>query len=69
MELTSAFNGVVKIGSIAVLIVYLLFAGVVVRQINLMVKTFNTSYESQIKLLGWIHLGVTILVLFVAVIL
>jgi len=50
------------------MLVYLVFAGVVVRQIDLMVSTFNTPYEGKIKLLGWIHLGVSIVVLLLALV-
>ena len=69
MEISSAFDLVIKYGSVAVMLVYLLFAGVVVRQVNLMVKTFNTPHEEKIKFLGWTHMGIAILVLVLAILL
>jgi len=59
----------VKFGGIAILLVYLVFAIVVVRQIGLMVQTFNTVHEKKIRMLGWFHLGISIIVLMLAIIL
>lgn len=39
---------------------YLVFAGVVMRQISVMKKTLITPLEPEIAILGWIHLGLTI---------
>lgn len=66
MDLTDLFNIVIKFGSIAIMIVYVIFAFVVVRQIKLMVQTFSTAFDSKLTMLSWIHLGVAILVLILA---
>lgn len=44
-------------------VLYLLFAILVTRQINIMSKTIKTTAVPQIRLLGWIHLLVSLLVL------
>ena len=70
MEIISfgnAFNMVVKVGSTVVLLLYVVFAAVVIRQIKLMVNTLTTEYDSQLKLLAWIHLGVAVGLLIVAI--
>ena len=41
MDLSDLINVVIKIGSIAVMMVYVVFAFVVIKQIKLMVKTFS----------------------------
>lgn len=69
MQFGDASNTVVKFGIIAVMLLYLVFAVMVVRQINLMVRTFNTPFERNIKLIGWIHLGAAVGVLVLALVL
>ena len=68
MDFGSAFNLIIKFGSLTLLLVYLVFAVLVVRQIDLMVRTFSTPYEGRIRWLGWIHLGLSVGVLLLAVI-
>lgn len=45
-------------------IIYIIFAVVVVRQIAVMKKTLITPVSSFISLLGYIHLALSVLVLF-----
>jgi hypothetical protein len=65
----NALDIVVKFGSIALLALYVLFSVVVIRQINLMVKTLTTEHDAALKTLAWVHLGVTVLLLLIAIIL
>lgn len=67
--LTNAFDVIVKLGSIGVLLVYSVFAVMIVRQIKLMVQSISTPYEGVLTSAGWIHLGVSIVLLLVAIVL
>lgn len=58
--------GIAKFFAIFALILYIVFALVVVRQIRLMTDTLEVGFESPIKLLGYLHLGVAILVLVIS---
>jgi hypothetical protein len=58
----------VKILSLILLGMYLIFSLVVVRQVKLMTSTLSLGFESQIKLLSFIHLAFAILVFLVALI-
>lgn len=46
----------VKILILLGLVLYLAFAGIVLRQVNLMTKTLNGQFNLPIKLIAWIHL-------------
>lgn len=50
------------------LLIYLAFAVIVVRQVNLMTQTLNGTFEASLKLISWIHLGVTISIFLLALI-
>lgn len=56
----SLWDLVIKFGSIALLLVYMIFAVVITRQINLMVGTFYTPFKQRVVLLGWVHLGLAV---------
>ncbi len=43
-------------------LIYVLFAGVVTRQINLMRRTVETNFSGTVRAIGLIHLGLAILV-------
>jgi choline-glycine betaine transporter len=45
------------------IILYLIFAIVIVRQINVMKKTLITPFSPVVKTIGWIHLMITVGVL------
>lgn len=42
------------------LFVYVIFAGVVVRQVYLMTETLEVGFEAPVKLLAWLHLIVAV---------
>lgn len=56
----------VKIASLILLGMYLVFALVVVRQIKLMTDTLQLGYEGFVRMLGYIHLIFAILVFLAA---
>jgi hypothetical protein len=58
-----------KIPYLIFLVVYLVFAAIVVRQINLMTNTINGQLSPAIKLIGNIHLIIAALIFFLALIL
>lgn len=41
---------------------YVIYALVIVRQIGLMSRTINTTFESILKIIGWIHFFLSIAV-------
>jgi len=45
------------------IVLYVLFAGLILRQIQLMSKTLQTSFTPVLWLLGLIHFGLSLLVL------
>lgn len=47
---------------------YGVFAVVVVRQVQLMSRTLNGALELPLKLLAWLHMGVAVMVLLMAVV-
>ena len=48
--------GVVKLGFLIFLIVYIVFAGMVIRQVELMIRTLDGSINLPLKILAYIHL-------------
>lgn len=50
------FEGFLIVG----LLIYLVFALVVIRQTNQMTETLEVGFEAPIKILAWIHLFVTL---------
>lgn len=50
------FEGFLIIG----LLIYLVFAVVIIRQVNQMVETLEVGFEMPIKLLAWTHLLVAL---------
>ena len=61
-------NGIIKLGCIAVLLVYSVFAVMVIRQINLMSRTFTAENENVVRVIGWVHLAATLILLLMALI-
>ena len=49
------------------LAVYVIFAGVVVRQIYLMTQTLSVGAEAVIKIAGWVHLALSLAVFIFAI--
>lgn len=48
------------------LLLYLVFAAVVVRQVNLMKRALNGALELPLSLAAWIHLGAALFVFWLA---
>lgn len=59
---------VIKIFSLILLGLYLIFALVVVRQVQLMTDTLQVGFEASIKLISWIHLIFAAVVFLVALV-
>ena len=47
--------GIVKIGILILLALYIIFAFVIVRQVQLMTDTLEVGFESQLKFLSFVH--------------
>lgn len=58
----------IKWGLVVALLVYLAFAVVIVRQVELMVRSFETPGEKWLKRLAWGHLGVVLFVIVLVII-
>lgn len=50
------------------LLLYIIFAFVVVRQVDLMARTLVVPIDLPIKIVAWIHLGLAIFVLLLALV-
>ena len=61
-------GGIVKWFVVAGLLMYVFFAIVVVRQTMVMTETVEGEVNWLVKLLGWLHLGIAILLVVLAVI-
>jgi hypothetical protein len=68
--LTNGFNMwlLIKVLSVVLLGLYLIFAFVVVRQVKLMTATLHLGLEAGLKTLSYIHLIFAVLVFFAALI-
>lgn len=53
-----------KILYLIALLIYLAFAVIVIRQVNLMIKTLKNKIEFPLKLITWIHL-LAVLIIFI----
>ncbi len=62
-ELSELFFGFLKLMFVLGGILYLIFSVIVIRQIHTMQKSLMTSLSGKLKLLGYIHLAVAIVVL------
>jgi hypothetical protein len=58
----AALHLMLKIFYVLGALIYLLFAGIVTRQINLMRHTVETNFSGTVQLMGWVHLALAILV-------
>jgi hypothetical protein len=52
--------GVVKVMFLVGLGIYLVFALVMIRQVQLMANTLNGTLNLPLKLVAWVHLGIAI---------
>lgn len=59
---------VLKVFLIILMAIYLIFAFVVVRQVQLMTDTLEVGFEAQLKLLSFIHLIFAIAVLIFSIV-
>lgn len=62
-----SFWSILKIFIIIVLALYIIFAVVVVRQVQLMTDTLEVGFEGQLRILSFIHLLFAVAVLVFAV--
>lgn len=58
----------VKIGMLVWLGVYLIFAVILIRQVELMTRTYSTNHDALLKLVTWIHLGIVLLLIVVVLV-
>lgn len=58
----------IKIAVLAFLFFYLLFAGIVVKQVRVMTETLQVGFEAPIKVIALIHFVFALVTLFLAII-
>lgn len=63
---TGAVFALAKLSVMLGFTLYLVFAVVVIRQVSLMTRTVDTPISPLLKIIGWAHLGIAILVWFFA---
>lgn len=63
-----AFLLVVKFGTILFLVVYVIFAAVIIKQVRMMTETLDLGFETQIKLVVLLHFIFSVAVLFLALV-
>lgn len=67
MILSFSIWPIIKIFILILLVLYIIFAFVVVRQVQLMTKTLEVGFESQLKFLSLLHFLFAIAVLVFAI--
>jgi len=67
-QLSSSILFLVKIGLILFLFIYVIFAGVVIKQVRIMTETVRVGFDSQIKLLVFVHFLSSLVLFFLALI-
>jgi len=60
---------IIKIGVILFLLLYIVFAGVVTRQVRVMTETINVGFEKPIQLFAFFHFIFAVVVFVLALIL
>lgn len=60
---------IIKIGIILFLLLYVIFAGVVIRQVRVMTETINVGFDKPLKLVAFFHFIFSLVVLFMSLIL
>jgi len=58
----------IKIAVLVFLILYLIFSGIVVKQVRVMIETLQVGFETPIKTLALIHFIFALITLFLAII-
>jgi hypothetical protein len=58
------FLGLIKVGLLLLNVIYLVYAVILLRQIQMMNETVKTSVSRIVMIAGMIHLGLTLLVAF-----
>lgn len=66
--MTITFLGILKILVLLGVGVYIVFAGVLVKQVQIMTSTVKVGFEGPIKLISYIHLAFAVLVFLFALI-
>lgn len=67
-ELSTVIAIAIKIGMLVWLGVYLIFAVILIRQVELMTRTYSTTKDGLLQLMTWIHLGVVLLLIVVVLV-
>lgn len=59
---------VFKIGILIILLIYVLFAGVVIKQVRMMIDTLEVGFETPVKLMAFLHFLLALCILVLAVV-
>ena len=66
--LSIQIRNVVKLIASLTILLYIVFAWIVVRQVNLMAKTLMVPIDLPIKIVAWLHLGLSIFVFLISLV-
>lgn len=55
-----------KIGLILFLFIYVIFAGIIIKQARIMTETLELGFETQVKLIVFVHFLASVLILILA---
>lgn len=67
MILSLSIWPIIKVFTLILLVIYIIFAFVIVRQVQLMTKTLEVGFETQLKFLSFLHFLFAIGVLIFAI--
>ena len=65
---TPAIYFIIKIALLIFLSLYIIFAGIVVKQIRVMTDTLEVGFEKPIKIIGFVHFAFSVIVFFSALV-
>ena len=66
LSIKSSFLTLTKIGLLFFLLIYIIFAFIVVKQVKLMTETLELGFEDSIRLIAFIHFIFSIIVFIVS---
>ena len=58
----------IKIATLIFLAIYIIFAGVVIKQVKVMTETLEVGFEGPIRILAFVHFVFALVVLFLAIV-
>ena len=67
-QVNSSILFLIKIGLLLFLFIYVIFAGVIIKQARIMTETLKIGFDSQVKLLVFVHFLASLVLFFLALV-